>query len=159
MIVSKSQRKRESQALQDMGKRLLKLTDSELKRVPMDGALAEAVAEGRDIKAHSARKRQIKFIGKLLRNGDAEPIRAALDGLEEWADEEKASHHQLERWRERLLEEGDGALHELLSVKPQADSQHLRQLIRTSLHEREAGKPPKASRQLFRVLRKLFDEE
>ena len=157
--VSKSQRKRESHALQDMGKRLLELSDAELKRVPMPGELAEAVAEGRGIKAHVARKRQIKFIGKLLRSCDAEPIRAALDGLDVWAKQEKADHHRLERWRERLLEEGDPAFHELMSERPSADSQHLRQLIRKSLHEREAGKPPKTSRQLFRYLRELFDEE
>lgn len=154
---SKSQRKRDSAALQDLGAELVEMSKSKLAAIPLDDALREAIALAQSIKAHGGRKRQILYIGKLLRSADVEPIREALAKLDQTDAASVAHLHRLERWRERLLTEGNDALTQLLGEYPAADSQRLRQLIRNAQQEHAAGKPPKSSRELFKYLRELFD--
>ena len=105
---------------------------------------------------HGGRKRQILYIGKLLRGIDATPIREAIAKLDQTDAASVAHLHRLERWRERLLTEDNDALTQLLSEVPDADSQRLRQLIRNAQQEHAAGKPPKSSRELFKYLRELL---
>jgi len=152
---SKSQRKRDSAALQDLGAELVNMSKSKLAAIPLDEDLREAIALAQSIKAHGGRKRQILYIGKLLRGIDATPIREAIAKLDQTDAASVAHLHRLERWRERLLTEGNDALTQLLGEFPAADSQHLRQLIRNAQQEHAAGKPPKSSRELFRYLREL----
>jgi ribosome-associated protein len=155
--VSKSQRKRDAKALQELGEALVDLSAEQLQRIELPASVREAVTLAQGIRQHGGRKRQIQYIGKLLRSLDAEPIRAALETLEGRSREAAARHHRLERWRDRLLEEGDGAVAELMEVMPSADSQHLRQLVRNARREAAAGQPPRAARSLFRYLRDLDD--
>jgi len=153
---SKSQRKRESLALQDMGERLVNLPAGELARVPMPADLTEAVAEARAMGRDSGRRRQLRYIGKLLREMDAEPIQAALGAVEGDKSAAAAHHRMLESLCEALLSGDDQRLGALLDEHPQADRQHLRQLIRNGIREREGSRPPRYRRELFRYLRDLL---
>ncbi len=154
--VSKSQRKRDAHALRDLGAELVALAPARLAHLPLPDDLRDAVGAAQQIKSHGAHKRQLQFIGKLLRNIDPSPIREALDRLETHSAEAKAALHRLERWRDRLLDEGDGALEALLEEHPDADRQHLRQLVRTAHKEKLENRPPAAFRSLFRYLRDLI---
>jgi ribosome-associated protein len=150
---SRSQLKREAEAVTDLGRELVELSAERLKQVPLSEELLEAVQLARRIDSHGARKRQIQRIGKLLRQADLEPVREALDRFNNTSAIAIAEHHAAERWRERLLAEGDSAAGEFLDLCPGADRQKLRQLIRASQQEQAAGKPPKSYRELFRLVR------
>lgn len=153
ILISKSQLKRESHALTDLGKELVELHQNKLDKIPLDEKLQDAIALVHRVKARGGRKRQLQYIGKLLRTADIEPILAAMDGLKLEDAQENARLHRLEQWRDRLLEEGDTALSELLSQHPDADRQHLRQLLRNAQKEQSQNKPPKSARELFKYLR------
>ena len=153
---SKSQLKRDSAALQDLAAELVNMPKSKLAHIPLDEDLREAIALGASIKAHGGRKRQILYIGKMLRGIDATPIKEAIAKLDQTDAASVAHLHRLERWRERLLGEGNDALTQLLNEYPGADSQRLRQLIRSAQQENSDGKPPKSSREIFKYLRQLM---
>ncbi len=153
ILISKSQLKRESHALTDLGKELVELQQNKLDKIPLDDNLRDAIDLARRIKERGGRKRQIQYVGKLLRKVDAEPIIAAMDALKLDHAKENARLHKLEQWRDRLLEEGDDALGELLGQQPDLDRQHLRQLLRNAANEKKLNKPPKSARELFKYLR------
>lgn len=150
---SKSQLKRESSALQDLGEELLALSPQQLERLDLPPELLDAVRLGQSISAHGGLRRQRKFIGKLLRHLDAESIRAGLERLREGHADTVRLLHRVEAWRDRILEEGDPAVNAFLAEHPEADRQKLRQLARDGRREREAGQAPRAARLLFRYLR------
>ncbi|MDX5364442.1 MAG: DUF615 domain-containing protein [Pseudazoarcus pumilus] len=151
---SKSERKREMHALQDIGAELVELPADRLKRLELPEDLRAAVLEARRITKHEARRRQMQYIGKLMRGVDAEPIRAALDAFKNVSKEEIARHHRLERLRDDFL--GDEQVAgRIVEQWPHADLQHLRTLRRNALKEREQNKPPRAYREIFRILREL----
>ncbi|WP_303901921.1 ribosome biogenesis factor YjgA [Thiohalomonas denitrificans] len=154
---SKGHFKRESHALLKAAYQLVELPDAKLQLVPMSDDLKEAVELGRKINKHGGRKRQIKYIGKLLRSIDAEPIMEALETVDSRAAAATARHHLAERWRERLLDEGDTAVGEFVETYPQVDRQHLRQLMRNARAERKSEKPPRHSRELFRLVRDTIE--
>ncbi|MBI2381580.1 MAG: DUF615 domain-containing protein [Gammaproteobacteria bacterium] len=149
---SKSQRKRDATAAQKLGEVLVSLPDSQFKRMPLEGDLKDALLLARRIKDHEGRRRQLQYIGKLMRSTDTSPIQEALDKLMGQSAKETGLLHLCERWRERLLAE-DSAMTELLASYPQADVQQLRQLVRLAHKEAEQGQPPKSSRLLFKLLR------
>ncbi|WP_092992171.1 ribosome biogenesis factor YjgA [Thiohalomonas denitrificans] len=156
---SKSHFKRESHTLLEAAHQLVDLPDAKLQLVPMPDDLRDAVELGRKIHKHGGRKRQIKYIGKLLRSMDAEPILEALETVDSRAAAVTARHHLAERWRQRLLDEGDQAVSEFVETYPQVDRQHLRQLIRNTRAERKAEKPPRHSRELFRLVRDTIEKQ
>lgn len=149
---SKSQRKRDMHALQDIGEQLVDLNKDRLNQLDLPENLRDAVVEARRIHAHGARRRQMQYIGKLMRTIDATPIQAKLDEWNGASREQNAKFHMLERWRDRLLAE-DEALSELARDCAAADIQKIRTLIRNARKEQAAGKPPKSSRALFVELR------
>lgn len=153
ILISKSQLKRESQALTDLGKELVELPQNKLDKIPLEDNVLDAVNLARRIKERGGKKRQIQYIGKLLRKADTDPILAAMEQLKTEHLQENAKLHRLEQWRDRLIEEGDKALGELLSEHPDADRQHLRQLLRNAQQEKKKNKPPKSARELFKYLR------
>ena len=155
---SKSRLKRDSHALQDLGEELMRLSVDQLSRLSLPDELAEAVRVGRSIKAHGGLLRQRKFIGKLLRQIDAEPIRVRLRFMKGEGEESTRLLHQCERWRDRLLAGGEGVVAEFMVDHPAADRQRLRQLVREARREQELEKPPKAARLLFRHLRETLVE-
>jgi ribosome-associated protein len=154
--ISKSQRKRDSHALQDLGSELVKLPVADLDKLPLEEDLRQAILEAKRIKQHGALKRQLQFIGKLMRNSDADVIREAYQRLINPFREDIRHFHLLEQWRDRLLRDGDDALQELLQDYPDIDRQHIRQLIRTANKERKANKTPRAARELFQYLKTLM---
>ncbi|NOX75072.1 MAG: ribosome-associated protein [Gammaproteobacteria bacterium] len=155
--ISKSQRKRDMHTLQALGQQLVELPKEQFEKITLEEVLYDAILAARRIHQHGARKRQLQYIGKLMRGLDAEPIQEQLDTLMGHSKRAAQTLHHLERWRDRLLEEGDGALTELLNEHSQADRQYLRQLIRNAQKESHANKPPKSARTLFKYLRELTE--
>lgn len=153
---SRSARKREAKALQKLGERIVSLTPGEFAQIPLSEALRDAITAARNMKAHGAMRRQRLLIGKLMRQHDTAEIEAALARLDQLKHRDTAQFHAVEKWRDRLVEEGDSALAELLDEYPVADRQQLRQLMRQAAAEKKADKPPKAGRELFRLLRELL---
>lgn len=152
---SKSQLKREMLELQDLGVELVKLPPDQLATLELPEKLMDAIELARRITSHGAQKRQRQYIGGLLRDLDVQPIRALLEKLRGADRASKARFQENERWRERLIAEGDAALAEFLERRPGADRQHLRRLVREAAAEAAAGKPPRHARELFRYLQSL----
>lgn len=151
---SKSQRKREMLALQDLGEALAALSAEQLGKMPLPERLREAVVEAQRLCRHrGALRRQRQYIGKLMRALDAAPIREALAALEGQSALQNAHHQRLERLRNRLLDDETAALEEILQAAPTADLQRLRALRRAALKEPESAASTRASRELFRLLR------
>jgi ribosome-associated protein len=154
---SKSQLKREAEALQEIGEQLVAMSAHELETLPLPDDLASAIEAARQMKK-GALKRQRQYIGKLMREIDPDPIIQALEARKTKALEQNRNLHKLEAWRDRLLSQGDAALNELLDEYPLADRQKLRQLMRQAQKESEQGKPPKSARNLFRYLREISEQ-
>ncbi len=152
--VSKSQRKRDALALQALADEMVRLSPTELASVPLPVDLRDGVTSARDLR-RGAYRRQVRYLGRLLRDTDVAPIRNAVDAHRSTSHEDKARLKRLERWRQRLMEEGDAAVAELLDEYAHADPQQLRQLLRNSRKEHVAVRPPRSFRQLFRFLREL----
>ncbi len=150
--VSRTQRKREALDLQSIGARLVALEPGELSSIPLPDELADAIHACRRIRAHEGRRRQLQFIGKLMRRTDPEPIREALARLEGDSAEARYEFHQLEQWRGRLLEDDD-ALTEYLDAHPHADRQQLRRLISRVRTAPDESRRKTDARALFRFLR------
>ncbi|MEW5755596.1 MAG: ribosome biogenesis factor YjgA [Pseudomonadota bacterium] len=153
---SKSQLKREVEALQALGERLLAYPPKKLETIDMPEDLRAALLEAQRIKSHGALRRQLQYIGKLMRKADPAPIEDFLARQENQHQQQIAQQHRVERWRDRLLREGDPALEELRREAPAAELQQLRQLLRNAKHEQETGKPPKSSRALYQMLKRLL---
>jgi len=151
---SKTKKKEAMHELQDLGAELVELSVGQLKRINLPDDILAAVRECQKITAHGARRRQLQYIGKLMRNADDEPIRAGLALIRGESSAETARLHRLERFRTRLLED-ESFLSEIAATWPGVDLQHLRQLRRNALKEQEAGKPPKNFRAIFQVLQEL----
>ncbi|MFO1378206.1 MAG: ribosome biogenesis factor YjgA [Steroidobacteraceae bacterium] len=153
---SKSARKRDAHALQDLGEELIAAPDELLDRLGLPERLADAIREARRITSRGARVRQRQFIGKLMRGIDPTPVRAALAALGEVDRVEAARFRRIEQWRDRLLTEGDAALTALLTEYPSAPRALLAALAGKAIDERARGRPPAAARELFRALRDLL---
>lgn len=153
---SKSQRKREVEALQDLGTELVKLPEAQFRRMELPENLRAAVAECRRITQNSALRRQRQYIGKLMRSVDPRPIRAQLDAFRGASAAETAKLHQAEKWRAKLIAD-DQVLTRFLDTYPHVDVTHLRQLIRNARDEATRGKPPRAFRELYRTIREAME--
>ena len=139
---------------QDLGAELVELSVGQLKKIQLPENIYDAVRECQKITAHGAHRRQLQYLGKLMRNTDDEPIRAGLALIRGESSAETARLHRLERTRTRLLED-EATLTDIATMWPGADLQHLRQLRRNALKEQEASKPPKNFRAIFQVLQEL----
>lgn len=156
--VSKSEIKRDAEHLKKLGENLINLTPANLEKIPLDDTLRDAIALAQRLRLE-ARRRQIQYIGKLLRNLDPEPIQEALDKVENRHNQQLALLQKLEQTRDQLLEQGDGALNPLLAEYPNLDRQHLRNLIRAAQKEKQANKPPKNYREIFQYLKQMIAEQ
>ncbi|MCZ4064634.1 DUF615 domain-containing protein [Oxalobacter aliiformigenes] len=155
---SKSQRKREMTALQKTGEQLVNESADRIKRTPMPENLREAILECQRIRNHEGRRRQLQYIGKIMRSLDEEAIATINRTIESWRGLSKADTllmHALENQREKLLAD-ERALTEFLHKYPQADIQQLRTLIRNAKKETAANKPPKAYREIYRLLKQIM---
>lgn len=154
---SKTQRKKRMLALQELGAELIALNDEQLGSMVLPENLHEAVLAAKRITKFEARRRQLQYIGKLMRAIDPEPIRARLDARQASAREHAACVRRIEHWREHLLAE-EAALAEFVNAYPRADARQLRTLVRNTQRERAAGAPPRSYRALFQFLRKVLAE-
>ena len=151
--ISKSQRKREAHDLLDLAKNLVSMSETRLKKLPMDQDLREEVGFARSIRAHGARKRQLMTVGKMLRKRDNEQLLDAVNNVNLKNKQVNARFHHIEAWRDRLIEGSDRELSELLEQTSNDNAQTLRQLIRNAKKEVRLEKPSAASRKLFKLLR------
>ena len=140
--------------LQALGTALVELPEPQLKAMGLAENLLRAVLEAKRIKSHEARRRQMQYIGRLMRDVDPAPLRAQVAAVEGHSAQANARHRRLEAWRERLLAD-DAALTEFAAEYPGADLQALRTQIRNARKEQKEGKPPRAFRELFRLLKDI----
>ncbi|CAI1894425.1 x96 protein [Serratia marcescens] len=154
--VSKSEIKRDAEALKDLGAEMVDLGKNALDRIPLDEDLRAAIELAQKIKKEG-RRRQLQLIGKMLRARDIEPIQTALDKLKNRHNQQVSLFHKLEALRDRLVEEGDDVIPSILDLYPAADRQQLRSLVRNAQKEKAANKTPKAYRQIFQYLRELAE--
>ncbi|HSH73990.1 MAG TPA: ribosome biogenesis factor YjgA [Methylophilaceae bacterium] len=155
--LSKTKRKAAMDDLQFIGGTLIELPKEKLAKLDLPETLMDAIREAKRITANGATRRQLQYIGKLMRSVDTAPI---LDQLQRWEGKhtaENAYFHRLENWRTRLIAE-ESALSEFMLQFPNVDSQQIRTLIRNARREEAAGKPPKSSRELFKLLREITAE-
>ena len=156
---SKTQRKQQMEDLQALGEELAALSSDRIKRIEIPEDLRDAVREAqRMTRPDEAKRRQMQYIGKLMRNVDVEPIRQALAQVRGESASETAKLHRLERLRSEFLE-NEKILHEIATLYPSVDLQHLRSLRRAALKEREQTKPPRSYRAIFQLLKELESGE
>lgn len=153
---SKSELKRQSRDLQDLGQALVDLPAAEFDALPVPEDLRDAIVAARRITSHGARVRQRLYIGRLLRNIDPEPIREALANRAEVDRQRVRREHAIEAWRDRLLGDEPAAWTELAALVGGDNLAQLRSLVRQARAERDAARAPSAARQLFRRLRELL---
>ena len=155
--ISKTKLKAEADALQEIGVKLVALPNSKLTQLDLPERLVDAINEAKRITANGATRRQKQYIGSLMREIDVAP---SVEPMEKWEGKntaENAYFHNVERWRARLIED-EGALSEFIQQYPNVDSQQIRTLIRNARREASANKPPKSSRELFKLLREITGE-
>jgi len=154
--ISKTKLKAEADAQQAIGKKLINLSKDKLIKLDLPEALFDAVMEAKRLTANGAVRRQLQYIGRLMRDVDNAPIVEQLSAWEGKNTQENARFHTMERWRARLIAEPN-ALSEFLTKFPQADIQQIRTLIRNAQREATAEKPPKSSRELFKLIREISE--
>ena len=155
-LPSKSELKRQSRDLQDLGDELVALPPGEFAALPLPEDVQDAIVAARRITSHGARLRQRLYIGKLLRRIDVEPVREALARRSEIDRQRVLRERAIETWRDRLLGDDASAWTELAPMIATEDLQHLRGLARQARAEQDASRPPAAARQLFRRLRDVL---
>jgi ribosome-associated protein len=152
---SKSQIKREMLALQSLGEHLVDLTPNQISKIEMPQDLREAVLFAGTLKKREAWRRQMQYIGTLMRDADPEPIREAVEAISRGRGQETKLFRRLEQLRKELIDGNDEFLEDLVNHLPNADRKRLRRLALNARKEREGNKHPKAARALFRYLREL----
>lgn len=153
--LSKTRRKKDMHALQALGEALVELKPAQLARIELPERLADAVAQARRISGFEARRRQLQYIGKIMRDVDAGAIAEHVERIRNDRQHENARHHEIEQWRDRLLA-ADDACTELARAAPGIDLQHVRTLVRSARSEQARAQPPKSARALFRYLREAM---
>jgi ribosome-associated protein len=151
-FVSRTKKKEAVEELQKLGAALVDLPPAQLESLALPADLLKAVLEAQRITSHGAKRRQLQYIGKIMRKVDPEPVRAALATVAGKSAAARGLQMRLESWRERLIGD-DAALTAFAGEHPGADLQEMRTLIRNARKEIAEGKPPRAQRELFRVLR------
>jgi ribosome-associated protein len=150
---SKSQRKRDMHALRDMGERLMELPEAHVKEL-LSPELMDVLLACKKITKGNALKRQIQYLGKRLRQIDTGKLQTLIDRFDASSQDHANQFHRLERWRERLINQDKTAMEEILQLIPDIDRQHLRQLTRLAISERDQEKqPPVQFRKLFQYLK------
>ncbi len=153
---SKTQRKKAMHELQSLGERLVALSAHQLGEMGLSETLADAVREFGRIKSREGRRRQLQYIGRVMRDMDPEPIREKLAVWDGQSRAHLAHERGIAQWRERLMD-SDDALTEFTSLHPGPDTQRLRQLVRNARAERDAGRAPHSFRELYRAIREMIE--
>ena len=155
---SKSQRKRDVEELQALGERLVAFSADRITKIVADQELREALLLAKEITQRGALRRQLQYIGRLMRAIEVEPIRQALEEFTRVKSSENVTFSRVKGWRDRLVageQEEEEVFAELAKRFPSKDLQNLRMLAEKARKEKELGRPPKAYRELFQVLRAM----
>lgn len=152
---SKSQRKRDVLALQDIGAKLMKLNESQLANLPLPEILLAAIKHGQTLKANEAKRRHLQYIGKLMREVEIEPLKLALKNLQIVKQKAANQFHEIEALRDKLIAGNDTDLQTFIEKYPSADRQHLRQLVRKAQQDRAKNKDTGGSTELFRYVKEI----
>ena len=152
---SRTRKKKEAQLLQEMGGKLVHLSPQQLDAMDLPEELAEAIRFAKTLTQHGAYRRQIQRIGVLMRKIDPEPIAKALSVIELGDYKRSQAFHQLEQWREALIEGDEDLLEEILSCYKEVDRQRLTQLVRSAKKEGQKNRSKKSARNLFAYLRQV----
>lgn len=155
--VSRTQKKKDDRALQKLGERLVELSENQLERIDLPDEIREEILLARNTTAHGARRRQVKYIGSLLRNTDITPIEKALKVIDRGDYEQKLAFKKLENWRDQLKTGNMELINEILAECPLAERQKLTQLARNAKKEFQGNRGTKASKALFRYLREVSE--
>ena len=154
---SKSQLKRDSHALQEMGKQLVEMPEGKLQKFDLPENLKDAVYEARRLKSREAKRRHLQYIGKLMRISNTDVIQETLDMMDQQSQTYRQHFKQLEDWRDRIIQEGNGGIEAFIDAYPEGDRQQLRNLQRQANREIELKKAPTASRKIFSYIRSLAE--
>lgn len=155
--VSKSQMKRDMLALQALGEKLVELSTDQLQQLQLPDDLKNAILDAKHIKKRGAIRRHLQYIGRLMRDVDADDIQSQYDNVTQHSAKAVQQLHKIEKWRERLLEEGDEAIQDLTMEFPNIDRHQLRQLIRSANQEKLQNRPPKSYRKIFQLLKAEYE--
>lgn len=153
---SRSQSKREAEALQKLGEELIALPEKQLTQILLPDVVRAAIEQARHITSHGGLRRQRQYVGRLMRDLDPAPIRMKLAELRGADRVSRAHFKNAEHWRVRLLSGGTAAIEEFLTGHPQADRSHLRELALEAVREADEGRPPRHARELFRYIHDLI---
>jgi ribosome-associated protein len=156
-FISKTRRKKQMKDLQDLGAALVELSKEQLARVDMPENLRDAIMDCRGITKHEGRRRQMQYIGKIMRNIDAGPIAAQLAAIEAPSKRQTAVFHVAEQWRTEVMEQPD-AVERFVKEFPGADPARLRELAEKAREEKRAAKPLRSYRELFHVLNAFLQD-
>lgn len=151
---NKTQIKREIKALHDLGKQLTQLPDGHLKKIPLSDEMREVIADAKRF-TKGALQRQMRRMANLMRDEDVESIQTELTRLQQSSKQQVHIFHELEQWRDQLIEGNDALLTELIERFPDIDRQYIRQLIRNAQNEQKKNSPPKSARLLFKYLSEI----
>lgn len=155
---SKSQIKKEMQELQELGKQLTELSSEQLDSFALDDTLRHAIDQMKTIKKNEAKRRQLQYIGKLMRKADREAIESRFEEIQIQGKQSVQYLHQAENWRDRLLDDDSNAsFSEFISQYPDCDIQNIRQLVRNAKKEKQNNKPPASARKLFKSIREQIE--
>ena len=158
IYVSKAELKRDAQDLKQLGERIVKLSAAQRAKLPLNDAMQQALAEADRINSREAMRRHLQFIGRVLRNTDADAIKQALDVLNNSNKAGERKLQQLEQVRTELLEQGDGKVNQLVAEYPEFERQKLRQLVRKiqKQQQKQPEQTPPAYKELFQYLREIM---
>lgn len=159
LMPSKSQRKRDMKELQKLGKQLVELPQAIFENINLDEDLTNAILLARRLSNDGSKSRQLQYIGKLLSQIETEVIRQALDTYNLQQHHINKAFHDIEKWRDELIQGGDAVLDDLIDKHKNLDRQYLRQLIRNAQKEESLQKPPASSRAIFRYLKDNINSE
>ena len=155
-FVSRTQKKQEAEAAQELGERLLEISSKQLKSLDLPENLFDAVIEAKNIKAHGGRKRQLQFIGKLMRHIELDDIVAFFEDLDNKHYSANAKFKNMEIWRDRLISEGNDAIQAFKNERPEADVQKLRQLVRNATNKKNEKLALKSKRAIFQHIKEVI---
>jgi len=153
--ISKSQKKREAESLQELGERLVKLPAERIEEIGLPEDIYKAVMFAKTVRGRGGLRRQMQYIGTLMRRIDPAPVQDALHNMDTGDYQKTLEFKEMERWRDDLIAGNEKLVEEILGKFPAADRQKLTHLARNATKEKESSKPPKASRALFRYLKKI----
>jgi len=154
---SKTQIKNESKALQKLGEQLVALSPDQLAGMDLPKTLSVAVSDARQITRHEAKRRQMQYIGKLMRGIDPDPIQNALQNIRQGDYLKALAFKKIEKWRNELKSGNTEIIEEIIDSCPDAQRQQLNQLARNVRKQKREAKAANASKALFSYLKEIYE--